>query len=189
MFENIQQDIKRYMLTDDVSSYRSFINMLLTNPSLWVICSYRLGRWVRRDCRIPIARDFLKLITKIIHEILCLLTGIQIRFEATIGPGLYIGHTGTLIVSNLAVIGSNCNIGTDVVIGQGGRKGEKGAPVIGNQVFIGVGAKIIGNIMIGDNVAVGANAVVNKNVPPHTTVAGIPARIINQLGSTDLIRC
>lgn len=113
MFENVKQDLQRYILTDDVTSVRRFIVMVISTPSLWVIISYRLGRWVRTKFTIPIFQQVLKLMTKMLHELLCLLTGIQIGFETKIGPGLYIGHSGTLIINSQAVIGSNCNIGID----------------------------------------------------------------------------
>jgi serine O-acetyltransferase len=188
MFDNVKNDIKRYIKTEDVCCFSDIISLFFYNQSLWVILSYRSGRWVRTKFNIPVIRFILKISTRIIHEILCLLTSIQIPFETKIGPGLYIGHNGMLIINSLAIIGANCNIGVGVVIGQGGRGEKKGNPVIGDFVYIGVGAKIIGNIRIGDNVAIGANAVVTKDVPPNATVAGIPAKIINYLGSKDFIR-
>lgn len=103
------------------------------------------------------------------------------------GPGLCICHVGTLIVNGNAKVGSNCRIHAGVNIGNSASL-DKGwvpdnTPTIGNNVYIGPGAKLFGKIKIGDNVAIGANAVVNKDVSDHVTVAGIPAKVINTKGS------
>ncbi len=184
----LRSDIRRYLVTEEVKGFRQVVDLFLFNHSLWVIISYRFGRWIRNDLAIPVIKQILKIVTKISHELLYLDTGIKIPFETDIGPGLYIGHTGMLIISTKAKIGSNCNIGVGVVIGQAGRGDRAGSPIIGNNVFIGVGAKILGKIEIGDHAAIGANAVVVKNVPAHATVAGIPAKVINYLGSDDFVK-
>lgn len=95
-----------------------------------------------------------------------------------IGPGLMIYHTGDLIwVGNACRIGANCTLGPGVVFG---RKSEKPDPdiVVGDNCEFGVGAKIIGTLTIGDNVSVGANAVVTKNIPDNVVGGGIPAKIL-----------
>ena len=96
------------------------------------------------------------------------------------GPGLCITHWGTIVVSSHAKIGKNCRIHPSSCIGN-----HMGAPIIGDNVYIGPGAKIFGNITIGNNVAIGANAVVNKSVPNNVTVAGAPAKIISHKSSLD----
>jgi len=96
------------------------------------------------------------------------------------GPGLCIVHHGTIVVSHLAKIGENCRIHPSTSIGE-----YNGAPEIGRNVYIGPGAKIFGNIKIGDNVAIGVNAVVNKSFPDNVTIGGIPARIISKKSSIE----
>ena len=100
------------------------------------------------------------------------------------GPGLCLGHAGTIIVNEHCKIGSNCRIQAGVNIGNSAPLGEdwvpNNTPTIGNNVYIGPGAKLFGKITIGDNVAIGANAVVNKDVPDNVTVAGVPAKIVSQ---------
>lgn len=187
MFENVKADITRYIKTDRIQTARGMINLFFSEYSLWVVLSYRCGRWIRLNFKIPVIKSILKLISKVIHGILCLLTGINIKFETKIGPGLYVGHSGMLIINAKAVIGENCNIGVGVVIGQAGRGARKGSPVIGDRVYIAVGAKVIGKIKIGNDVAIGANAVVTKDVPNGVTVAGVPAKIIKQEGSQEFI--
>ncbi len=113
--------------------------------------------------------------------------GIEIYPETEIGEGLYIGHWGGIVVNPLVKIGKNCNLSQGVTIGQLNRGIKKGVPVIGNNVYIGPGAKVIGNIKIGDNVAIGANSVVVDDVPNNSVVIGVPAKIVSQKGSTGYI--
>lgn len=108
--------------------------------------------------------------------------GIQINYKNKIGKGFYIGHFNGIVVSPGAEIGDNCNISQGVTIGVSGRGARKGYPVLGNNVYIAPGAKIFGAIKVGDNVAIGANAVVNIDVPANAVVAGIPAKIISYKG-------
>ena len=103
------------------------------------------------------------------------------------GPGLCLGHAGTIIVNDYAKVGSNCRIQAGVNIGNSAPLGENwvpnNTPTIGNNVYIGPGAKLYGKITIGDNAAIGANAVVNKDVPSGVTVAGVPAKVISHNSS------
>jgi serine O-acetyltransferase len=109
--------------------------------------------------------------------------GIDISRDARIGSGFYIGHFGGIFVPGGAVIGNNCNLSHDVTFAEVNLGERAGCPVIGNNVYIAPGAKIIGNVEIGDGAAVGANAVVVYDVAPHTTVGGIPARPVSDSGS------
>ncbi len=109
--------------------------------------------------------------------------GISIPFKTEIGKGFYIGHFGTIVVSPLAVIGDNCNISQGVTIGVANRGKNKGYPSIGKNVYIGPGAKIFGSIKIGNNVAIGANCVVTKDVPDNAVVVGVPGKVISYEGS------
>jgi serine O-acetyltransferase len=109
--------------------------------------------------------------------------GIDISRDVRIGSGFYIGHFGGILVNAGVVIGDNCNLSHDVTLGQVNRGTRIGCPVIGNNVFIAPGAKIVGRIHVGDDVAIGTNAVVLKDVAPHTSVGGIPAEAISGYGS------
>jgi len=113
--------------------------------------------------------------------------GIQVPRGTKIGEGFYIGHFGAIVISGSSIIGKNCNISQGVTIGYGSRGKNKGYPTIGNNCYIGPGAKLIGNIHIGHNVAIGANAVVTKDVEDNAVVAGVPAKVISYKGSTDYI--
>lgn len=104
---------------------------------------------------------------------LAIKTGFQIP-PNVVGPGLTIWHWGPIIVNENAMIGKNVTLNPLVVIGHKVPGG--GCPVIGDNCFIGAGAKIFGNIHIGNNVTVAPNAVVVKDVPDNTTVGGVPAK-------------
>ncbi len=109
--------------------------------------------------------------------------GISIPYSTQIDSGLYIGHSGGIVASADAVIGKNCNINHGVTVGitYGGK--YPGAPVIGDNVYIGPGAFVIGGIEIGNNVAIGANTVVNKPIPDDAVVVGLSGQIKSYKGS------
>lgn len=113
--------------------------------------------------------------------------GISIPYNTTIGPGFYIGHTGGIVVNPRAIIGKNCNISCGVVIGETFRGARKGIPSIGDYVYMAPGAKIIGNISVGNNVAVGANCVVTGDLPDNAVAVGVPAKIVSFDGSAGYV--
>ncbi|MCI9291905.1 MAG: serine O-acetyltransferase [Erysipelotrichaceae bacterium] len=102
-------------------------------------------------------------------------TGIEIHPGAKIGKGLVIDHGMGVVIGETAEIGDNCVIYHGVTLGGTGKQKAKRHPTIGNHVFIGAGAKLLGNIQIGDHTKIGANAVVLKDCPPNSTLVGIPA--------------
>ena len=101
-----------------------------------------------------------------------------------IGEGFYIGHFGTIVVSNNAIIGRNCNIAHGVTIGATRRGENKGAPTIGDYVWIGTNAVLVGNIRIGNDVLIAPGAYVNFDVPDHSLVIGNPGKITNKENAT-----
>jgi len=109
--------------------------------------------------------------------------GIVIPFTTKIDSGIYIGHFGQIIVNGNSIIGKNCNISQGVTLGQVNRGNKIGSPIIGENVYIGPGVKIIGNIKVGNNVAIGANCVVTKDIPDNAVVVGIPGKVISYDGS------
>ncbi|WP_214405085.1 serine O-acetyltransferase [Pseudonocardia lacus] len=109
--------------------------------------------------------------------------GINIPWATTIGPGLLIGHAGGIVVNAAATLGRDCNLSHNVTIGvtRGGR--NPGVPTIGHRVYIGPGAVLVGAITVGDDAAIGANAVVTKDVPAGATARGNPAEVFPGRGS------
>jgi serine O-acetyltransferase len=117
---------------------------------------------------------------------LALILGFDIP-ENVFGAGLRINHFGNLIVNNQAKIGMWCDIHQGVNIGANNSSDNKVlAPTVGNNVWIGPGAKLFGDILIGNHVAIGANAVVNKTFSDDITLAGIPAKLINKNGTREM---
>lgn len=120
--------------------------------------------------KIPIIPSFIKFMCFLIYNS-------SIPFECKIDKGSRFGYGGIgVVIHKRTIIGKNCLIGTNVTIG--GKSPHYEVPIIGDNVYIATGAKILGPIIIGNNVTVGANAVVVKNVPDNAVVAGIPAKII-----------
>jgi len=113
--------------------------------------------------------------------------GISIPYNTEIGPGLYIGHFGGIVVSHEARIGRNCNLNHCVTVGAtyGGK--SPGVPSVMNNVYLGPGSKVIGGITVGNNVAVGANCVVTKDIPDNAVVVGVPGEIVSYKGSGQYI--
>ena len=146
-----------------------------SRQGLWVMVVYRFGNWRygigNRALRLPFSMAY-KLL-KVLSEIL---TGIELPCEAKLGKRFRIDHFGGIVVSGDAVFGDDCVIRIGVTVGLR-HTGERGAPVIGNRVDIGAGAKVLGSIRIGDDVAIGANAVVITDVPSNSIAVGVPARI------------
>lgn len=103
-------------------------------------------------------------------------------YRATVGDGLQFVHFGGVVVSQDAILGNNCTIYQCVTIG---KTGDKGAPVIGNNCTFYAGAKVLG-VRVGNNVEVGANAVVLKDCPDNAVVAGVPAKVLKIKDTTNV---
>ncbi len=160
MFQNIRNDLRAH---DGNWGSQGF----------WVLVVYRFGRW-RYLARPTVLRKFLSFIYRILFKLTQILTGVELPCEAEVGDNLVIDHFGGIIVSGFAKLGNNCRIRDGVVIGLR-RIGDKRAPVLGDNVDVGSGAKLLGAIRIGNNVLVGANAVVLCDVPDDCIAVGVPA--------------
>lgn len=181
---DIKADIDRY----PVRKARSHILSFIANPGAQATTVYRLGHWCYQQTESStLWRPIVRAVFHVLARINQILTGIDVAYHANVGSGLKIPHFGGVIVGAYVSIGRNCTVSHGVTIGFGGRGDKRGAPTIGNRVFIAPGAKIFGAITIGDDVAVGANAVVTKSIPDRAVVGGIPAQIISYKGSFELI--
>lgn len=108
------------------------------------------------------------------------LTGIEIHPGAVIGKGVFIDHGMGVVIGETAVVGDYCLLYQGVTLGGTGKESGKRHPTLGCNVTVGAGAKILGNIKIGSHARVGAVAVVLKDIPPNSTVVGIPGRVISR---------
>ncbi len=162
MFENIREDWRTH-------------DRDWTRRGLWAMAIYRFGNWrykIRnRAIRMPFS--FAYKLLKVLSEIL---TGIELPCEVRLGRRFRIDHFGGIVISGDAVFGDDCIVRNGVTVGLR-HTGERGAPVIGDRADIGAGAKILGSIRIGDDVAVGANAVVIADVPSNSIAVGVPAKV------------
>jgi serine O-acetyltransferase len=113
-----------------------------------------------------------------------MLFGIEISVTATIGRRLTIEHHGGIVIHGSAVIGDDCLIRHGVTLSNQFKDHHTEAPVIGNRVEIGAGAQVLGNVTVGDDAFIGANAVVVEDVPPGVAVFGVPARIVQDPRTT-----
>lgn len=144
----------------------------LCTPGVHAVVVFRFAHWLIG--RPLLLRVFLEPLRVLLYNWVRTAWGIQIGRTARIGPGFYVGHFGGILVGRDVVIGKNACISQGVTIGLGGRGERYGAPVIGDDVYIAPGAKLFGKIRIGDNVSIGANAVVYKDIPDHAVVAAAP---------------
>ncbi len=153
---------------------KSFLEILLLYPGLHALIHYRISHFFYKICLFFIAR--------LISQFSRFLTGIEIHPGAQIGKGFFIDHGMGVVIGETSIIKDNVLLYQGVTLGGTGLVKGKRHPTIGNNVVIGTGAKILGNITIGDNSYIGANAVVIKDVPPNSTVVGVPGRITKQDG-------
>jgi serine O-acetyltransferase len=148
--------------------------------------SYRYNFWLR-TCRYAkttvLLKVFLFPVAKLMHRRLTYKLGISIPECTDIGSGLYICHFGGIVINGSAVLGKNCNISQGVTLGQANRGRNKGYPKLGDGVYLGPGAKVVGAVTIGNNVAIGANCVVTTNIADNSVVIGVPGRVISRDGA------
>jgi len=177
----LKSDLYRYAGNSNLSS---FIYNIVLSPGFKYSFWMRTNAYLRSHSSLRfLLFPFAWLILR--HYVFKL--GISISYRTKIGSGLYIGHFGGIVINPMAVIGKNCNISHAVTLGVSNRGSRQGNPVIGDNVFIGPGAKVIGRIHVGNNVAIGANCVVTKDVADNSVVVGIPEKIISSEGSIGYI--
>ena len=153
---------------------KSAIEVLLLYPGLHALVLYRVSHQLW-EWKIPFIPRWLSQMARS-------LTGIEIHPGAQIGKSFFIDHGMGVVIGETAIVGDNVLLYQGTTLGGTGKETGKRHPTLGNNVVVGAGAKILGNIIIGDNSYIGANAVVIKNVPSNSTVVGIPGRITKQEG-------
>ena len=166
----IRRDIKSALERDPAA--RSSLEILLLYPGLHAVWIHRITHWMwALGAKLP---------ARWISQLARGLTGIEIHPGATIGSGLFIDHGMGVVVGETAIIGDDVTLYHGVTLGGTSLNKGKRHPTIGDRVTIGAGAKVLGNIIIGADSRVGANAVVVKSVPENSVVVGVPGQIIKR---------
>ncbi len=153
---------------------KSVVEIVLLYPGLHAVVAHRINHLLWQ-WKIPFLPRAFSQWTRFF-------TGIEIHPGAQIGRGLFIDHGMGVVIGETAIIGDNVTLFQGVTLGGTGKETGKRHPTIGNNVVIGTGAKVLGNIIIGDNSYVGANAVIIRDVPSNATVVGVPGHITRQEG-------
>ena len=159
---------------------RTYFEILLCYPGVHSIILHRISN--------KIWKLNIKILARFISHFSRFITGIEIHPGVKIGKKLFIDHGMGIVIGETTVIGNNVTLYQGVTLGGITDIQKKRHPTISDNVTIGAGAKILGPIIIGKNAKIGANSVVTKNIPPNTTVVGIPARILgtNSVDGADI---
>jgi serine O-acetyltransferase len=166
------QDIRAAQKKDPAA--KSFLEVLFLYQGLHALVAHRIAHFFYRLHIFFLAR--------LISQVSRWMTGIEIHPGAKIGKRFFIDHGMGVVIGETSIIGDDVLLYQGVTLGGTGLEKGKRHPTIGNNVVVGGGAKILGNISVGDNSYIGANAVVIKDVPANSTVVGVPGRITKQDG-------
>lgn len=167
-FKWLRQDISAAMANDPAA--RSKFEIFLTYSGVRALSWHRIAN--------KFYRMRLKLLARIISQHAKKRTGIEIHPAAKIAAGVFIDHGAGVVIGETAEVGEGTVLYQGCTLGGTGKETGKRHPTVGKNCVISAGAKVLGNITVGDCAKVGAGAVVLKNVPPHATVVGVPARVV-----------
>ena len=166
--ETVLEDVDAAMARDPAAQSR--LETVLASPGLHAVWSHRLAHslWQRPAYRLP---------ARLLSNVTRTLTGVEIHPGATIGRRFFIDHGMGVVIGETAVVGDDVMIYHDVTLGGRSLARVKRHPTVGNRVTIGTGARVLGDITLGDDSQIGANSVVTKDVPNGAVAVGIPAQI------------
>jgi len=153
--------------------------VVLCYPGLYAVWTYRIHHWLW--CRDQ------KLLARVLSQITRFWTGVEIHPGARIGRRLFIDHGTGVVIGETAILGEDVTLYQGVTLGGTGKGEGRRHPTLRDGVFVGSNANILGNITIGENSRVGSGSVVLRDVPPDSTVVGVPAHIVYQGGKRVLI--
>ncbi|MEE3719950.1 serine O-acetyltransferase [Tumidithrix elongata RA019] len=172
MLEIIFADFQAIQKQDPAA--KNWLEIFLCYPGWHALLFHRFAHWLYR-LRVPF-------IPRTISQLARFLTGIEIHPGAQIGKGILIDHGMGVVIGETAIVGNNAIIYQGATLGGTGKETGKRHPTLGENVVVGAGAKVLGNIQIGDRVNIGAGSIVLRDVPAHCTVVGIPGRVIRYQG-------
>jgi serine O-acetyltransferase len=172
MFKKLKEDVD--VIFDQDPAARSYFEVILTYSGLHAIWAHRLAHvfWKKR----------LYFLARLISQISRFFTGIEIHPGASIGRRCFIDHGMGVVIGETCEIGDNVTLFQGVTLGGTGKEKGKRHPTIEDNALIATGAKVLGSITIGRNSKIGAGSVVLQDVPPNSTVVGIPGRVVIQDG-------
>jgi serine O-acetyltransferase len=174
MFSQIREQVETIFREDPAA--KSTLEIILCYPGLHAVVWHRVAH--------RLYKAKLYLLARMVSSHARFLTGIEIHPGAVIGRRFFIDHGMGVVIGETAEIGDDVLLYQNVTIGgTGGEKGKR-HPTVGNHVVIGAGAKVLGNITIGDYAKIGAGSVVVRSVPDHSTVIGIPGRVVKTAAQT-----
>lgn len=168
MFQRMREDIR--CIFDQDPAARSIFEVVLTYSGLHAVWNHRIAHWLFKRNLLFLARS--------VSQVSRFFTGIEIHPGAVIGRRLFIDHGMGIVIGETCVIGDDVTIYQGVTLGGTGKEKGKRHPTLHNNVLVATGAKVLGSIIIGENSKVGAGSVVLKEVPPNSTVVGIPGRVV-----------
>ncbi len=172
MIKQINETINFIMKNDQAP--KSKLEVLLLYPGLHAVIGHKISNFLYRKKLFFTAR--------LISQIFRFLTNIEIHPGAQIKGTLFIDHGAGIVIGETAIIGNEVTLYHGVTLGATGKETGKRHPTVGDNVVIGAGAKLLGSIEIGNNVKIGSNSVVLKDIPDGCTVVGTEARIVKRPG-------
>ncbi|MHB1314864.1 MAG: serine O-acetyltransferase [Christensenellales bacterium] len=183
MFKKLKKDIQAVLQRDPAA--RNWLEVMLCYPGFKAVRRHRRANFFYRH-------NF-KLIARLISNRTRRITGIEIHPGAQIGDGLFIDHGMGVVIGETTIIGRNVTLYQGVTLGGTGKETGKRHPTIGDNVTIATGAKVLGPFKVGEHSKIGAGSVVLKEVPPYSTVVGIPGRVVKRLNcpktGEDALKC
>lgn len=182
MFKSFKEDIE--VVFDQDPAARNYFEVILTYSGLHAI-------WAHRVAHAFFKRKFF-FIARVISQVSRFFTGVEIHPGAKIGRRFFIDHGMGVVIGETCEIGDNVTLFQGVTLGGTGKEKGKRHPTIQDNALIATGAKVLGSIVVGENSKVGAGSVVLKDVPPNSTVVGIPGKVVIQDGvkiQKDLNHC
>lgn len=169
-FHDLYDDAKNILKKDPAA--RNILTVILLYPGFHVLVWHKINHFLYKK--------HLYFISRLLSQLARFLTGIEIHPGAVIGRRLFIDHGMGIVIGETSIIGDDCTIYHGVTLGGTGKEKKKRHPTLKNNIIVGCGAKVLGNIVISDNVKIGANSVVLKDVPENSTVVGIPGVVKNK---------
>jgi serine O-acetyltransferase len=177
VLRTIREDIQSVLKRDPAAT--GTLSVLLNYPGLHAVWAHRLNHWLwRRGFRLP---------ARFLSQVSRFWTGIEIHPGATVGRRLFIDHGMGVVIGETAIVGDDVTLYHSVTLGGTSLQKKKRHPTLGNGVVVGNTSSVLGDIVVGDNSRVGAGSVVLRDVPPDSTVVGVPAHIVYRDGKRVVI--